>query len=745
MKKLLITFTFALILFSLGAQVTPYHYSVQAAVSSELVYCVNQDSYGRLLIGTDKGLYRYNGFKSVRVPSTGNYSREISLICVSPRYVFAANRAGQLLQLRNDRLFAVALPDFTGDIKKIDISGGQLAITGSKFITTYSLPDFSFQEQEPIPYTEDPNTNANSIARFGKERYAVLNSGELVQLEDQSSRNIPSSTGKFIVEFAGELIIIPNYAANEPIYSYKGGRFKSWGPLLRKSTSRVMGARVIRNQLFVLTENGVFVYTDRMSRRPAHWFEGTSVFDIFSDAQQNSWICTRGRGILFVPAGRHDIVYPGSLLSIEAGPDNSFFGGLLDGSIARIDFRGRVLNSYGNQGNSGEALFLHYDPVGRLLYSSSGVYSTVRGIILNALPDRIRSVARTAAGGTYVAKSSGIVYLRPDKKQEPAYVLTDSTKFIVLKREPGRAVLVNKSNDEVAFSTVKGVFVRKGEELPQEITFNGQSIDAQSICWFRNDLVIATASNDILLARNGKVIGRLDLSGAIGDLIILKMLASDTHLHLLTEKGMYRLTDLTSKVESLKELVGFDGLVMRDFTLIGDKLFIATQRGVLRFAWSEEQRISFSLVLSGLYGAVHKNPSRPGGRITFPANENLIVIPFECVDLTGNQQFLVQYAIRTGDEKRVWNSLPSSVNQLNLSHLSPGSYTVEFRLLDPVSRTASAIQSRRFVLLGYWYDRPVIWWLVGLIMAFVVTYFWRRSLIVQRRRILQALRDRRRR
>ncbi len=294
----------------------------------------------------------------------------------------------------------------------------------------------------------------------------------------------------------------------------------------------------------------------------------------------------------------------------------------------------------------------------------------------------------------------------------------------------------------MAFSTVKGVFWRKqGGEL-KEITHLAKPIDAQGIAWFHDDLVIATTSNELLLVHEGKVTRKGDLSGSIGDLIVLKMLATDEHVYMLTEKGLYRFAGVNAKIESLKELAGFDGLLIRDFTLVKDFLLIATQRGVLRFKWQLQSTVPFTLVLNELYGQKYRKIKLKNNKLIFPEDEHAIIIPFECVDLSGNQHFIIQYAIRSGNEKRVWNSLPSSVDQLSLSHLSPGNYRIEFRVVDPVSRTASPIQEKRFMLMGKWYDRPVLWWFIGISLAFVIGWLWRWSLIRQRKNFLKRVRTR---
>jgi hypothetical protein len=721
------------------AQATPYHYTIQANLPGQLIYCLEQDQYGRLLIGTDKGLYRYNGFRSTHIPVSGNSSKEITQLVKYGNDFIAANRSGQLLHLKGDKLWVVPLKGFKGDVRNVSVAGKILTITGSKYISTFQLPKFALITQESIPYTEPEGTQANYVLKYGRIRYAVLNSGELVEIEEQASRNVPNATGKILVNFAKQLVIVPSYLSEDPVYTYYNGRFRNWGTLARKGNMRVNMARVIGNRLFVLSENGVFVYTNGMSKKPAQWFKGIATTDIFSDLQGNFWIATKGKGLLFIPSGRHEIIYGGNLLSIEAGPNGTFFGGTLNGSIVQFDNRGREVQTLSSNINNQEALYMYYDHLSNLLFSNTGLFSVKTAQVYNRVNEALKGAVRLSDGSVYLAKSSGVIYIPNAQRPGILYGLSDSSRFELLRREPAKNVVLNNRTQEVAFSTINGVFQRKGRGEVREITMEGRHIDAQAITWFGNDLVIATAQHEVLLVRNHRVIKRLDLSINSGELVVLKMLADKNYVYILTERGMYRFSNLNKPLEGLKELIGFDGLVMRDFALDKDKLFIVTQRGVLRFTWKQEQQMNYSLVLSEITGRKRKKYTYKDNRVQFPFDEKLIVIPFECVDLSGNQQFIVRYAIHTPKERGFWNALPASAEQLNLSHLNPGNYTVEFYLYDPVSQTKSPIQRKEFTVLYEWHNRPILWWFIAVLVAFFIGLTWRWTLLRERRKCAESM------
>lgn len=716
---------------SVSAQATPYHYTIQADLSTQLIYCLEQDEYGRLLIGTDKGLFRYNGYKSTRLSAIGQHAKEIVQLLRVKNNFLAINLSGQLFQLKGDKLTLIKLPNLKGDIRRISVDKNVLTVMGSKFISTYSVSSFKLISQESIPFTEVNETIANHVFTFKSKRFAVLNSGEFVEIDDGSARNLPSSTGKELITFNNQLVVIPSYTALDPVYTFQNGQFKSWNTLSPKGNVRVNGAKVIASDLIVFTENGLFVYKNGLSNRPLHWFKGISTTGVFEDNQHNVWVCTKGRGLLFIPAGKHDILVEGSILSVDTGPNNTLFCGNLDGTITQSDSRGRVLKTLSNNFSNQEALFVHYDKTDRLVFSNTGLFSLDNGKKINSVNETIKALARDKNGKLYMAKSSGVICIPTTKKAESLYGLLDSTLFRVLRKEPGRSVVVDPKSGRVAFSTVNGVYLLDVNQQVKEITFHKKHIDAQSIVWFKGDLIVATASNELLIIHGSKVIKERNLGASSrGDVLVLKLLANKTHVYLLSEKGMYRFEDTDKKIESLSELTGFDGLVMRDFVLINNQLYIATQRGILRFNWKEEVKNRYALVVKNPYGATEpkESISKKGTTLKFKSNEKSIIIPFECVDLSSNEQFIIRYAIQESNEKGIWNALPANSEQLNLSHLNPGDYTVSFYLYDPVSQFKSAIQSKQFSILPLWYESPLVYLIYFFIFLMGIGFAWRWTL-----------------
>lgn len=716
------------------AQVSPYHYNVRAGVPAQLVYCLSQDANGRLLIGTDEGLFRYNGFHTKHLIAKGMSSKEITQLVRYGDVFYAANRSGQLLRLKDDKLTTVEPDGFTGDIKQISVKGKMLLITGSRYLHEYSLPELELVNQLEIPFVENPSIAALHVIPYGNSYLALLNTGELVNVKENEARTIPGGKGARLTLFNKQVVIFPSLPNADPVYTFSQATFRNRGTLTRKGTLRVNGTRVIGQRLFVLTDNGIIVYSGKINEKPSHWFPSTAVMDIFRDRVGNLWVATRGKGLFLVPADKHEIIYEGSLLSLIPGPAGTFFGGTLSGNIVQFGQSGKEIRHFSSAINVQEAQYLYYDKSAQLLFSNTGLFSVKKAEALNKANETLKGAARLWSGGIYLAKSNGVVFIPKPGPKTPIFGLSDSSKLVLLSPDPAKCLSLNESKQTVAFCTVKGVYLHEQSTGLKEITLNGKPVDAQSVCWFQDELIVATTGNELLRVRDGKIVSRKEISFSSGEFIVRRMLADKEFVYLLTEQGMHRFKDPGKKTETLRELSGTEGIVMRDFTLVKGKLYVLTQYGVLYLPWNETEKADYSMVVYPVRGSQNSTYEIIDGRIQFPYDEKHIVVPFECVDLTGNHPFIVRYSLKRAREKGYWNALPADLEQLNLSHLSPGEYTVEFYIYDPVTGEKSAIQRQQFTVLYAWYNRPLFLWGMFVLLAIIVAFLWRRSLLKERQK-----------
>lgn len=725
MKQFLLILILLVSVLAFG-QNTPFHYRVETAIGNHRMFCLQQDANGRILIGTDNGLYRYNGFNCKRLKMEGVLSNEVLSLERYQQLFFGLNRSGQVLKIDQYSAKAQTLKGVKGEVKRISVLGKELKVSTSNHIYTFQLPKLKLVSQIEIPFTDNKRVFANDFTFFQKKWYSLLNSGELVDLEEEAARSLPNNKGKQLIAFAGQLVIIPGNSKNENLYAYKAGEFKNYGALDQQVNVHVNGAKVIGNQLYVMTEYGVFVYTSKMHKSPAHWFEGIAITDILLDQQGNRWITTKNKGLLFVPVGKHKILSSSTFLSMDYVKGKGIFGADLTGDVVLLDQYGTTRKTFSNPVMGREVQWLDVLPESNLLVTDHCLFSTDNPKLTPIVYlETIKGMAQAADGSWLLAKSSGLICFSSNKLQDFWEKQSDSSKFTVLLKEPILQFKQDPLSKQIACITQSGVYLlNEGGEMKAVLHF-GKQIKALHLQWFKEDLFVVTEANQLLQIKGGKVVQVRDFSQSAGDLVIQKLDASTDFLYVLSDKGIYRLSGIKDKVQSLKDIAGFEGLLMRDLAIDDDQLYIATQRGILSYKWEEKSTaITASLLIGQVYGQT--KPSIKDGMVVFEPNEQFVIIPTECVDLSGNHPFVMQYRIFKNDENRYWNTVSMNNEQINFSHLEAGTYTVEIRLFDPFSKASTPLETVQFTIKAAWYESHWLWLSVGLILGVVGFYLYKR-------------------
>ncbi|HRJ35663.1 MAG TPA: two-component regulator propeller domain-containing protein, partial [Flavobacteriales bacterium] len=88
-----------------------FRISSEQGLPSNEVYTVHQDKKGFIWIGSDAGLFRYDGFRFKRYKSSGQKSRALSGLTESnDGSIYAYSFSGQIFHTQGDSL--VELPDW---------------------------------------------------------------------------------------------------------------------------------------------------------------------------------------------------------------------------------------------------------------------------------------------------------------------------------------------------------------------------------------------------------------------------------------------------------------------------------------------------------------------------------------------------------------------------------------------------------------------------------------------------------
>lgn len=735
MKNLIISFLFHLISVSYWCQNnTPYHFVKISGTSAQLYFDLEQDNEGRMLLATEKGLLAYNGYSIANVPAQGAVSKEIIQLVRHEKRMFAINRSNQFFERIGGVLKEIKLLNLKHDIQYLEIINEELYVVGNKEYSVFSLPTLQLKYHENILFTEQDGVKINAIYPTKEETFAVLNSGELVANVDGSARSIPATTGRFLTYEKGKLYIIPSYTSSEFLFSYKEGLFRPLNKLEAKSKLKVNQLDKINGIYYISTDNGLYVFKNGLKKEPQLWYKSIPITAVHQDEFKNLWIATKGKGVLFQPSGKQLFINTDDVNSIAHFEDNYLWATDLTGQIHGYVTNGKSFNLFNNPFQLNETRIVYADRKNNLMFTTSGAINLQNKEIVSSI--QYRSVAEAGKLGIFYSTLDGVYWsnVKPKIKQNwKKWAL----KSKLIYKESARLLSWGPIEKKLIIASQNSVYAYKpGAIEVEEVLDRGKKINAQQLIWQNDVLYILTAQNEILKIRHGEILDRRKLNASSDELNVQQFYTYKNGFILLTEKSIFKIADLQANIENIRDQLGFDGINFRDISVINDDLFIATQRGIIRFKWedsSNKKEIRAKLIVQQPIGKLSQFDVLESGIQSFKPQDKWIKIPIECIDLTGGMNTIISYTIENDGEIGEWNSLPVSAKELNLAYLEPGTYKVKFALVDPVTNDKTAVEMEEFHIQYSWYNSPLFRVFALVVLGLLFFVFWKYSLKKQKR------------
>ena len=716
MKKGFIFFVFFHFLVSINAQETPFHYFNTVGKFNEPINEIAQDKEGRLLLATQNGLISFNGYTSRKFPIQGATNKEITSLFLTQEGIFVLNNHGQLFQLKKDTLKLVTVPGLNAEIKDIDFDGDYCILHTTKEKVIANFASKKIVSREPYLFAEDEKTTIQLFGLNYPQPFHVTSSNELIFPKEGEARDIPflNSKIKFASEIDGVVILAGDRATKGNVISYIHGQFRKLNLPAEEKNAHINELRIIRDALMILTDKGCYYFNQGIHKEPSHWFSGIACTDAFIDDSGNTWISTKSNGLILIPKGKHKKITSESSASIQLWKNELIVGNNSSG-ILRLRQNGNVVEKLSNENLVDNVSKVDYDPYFKGFFVQNGFIS---GQTFTSFSKRIHSAKRDASNALLLSTNKGLYkypesslknFLARSKKDTYGELLLQGNCFL-LEKKP--------ASDQFLAANEQGIFLVNGSEV-KEVRKNNKPILIIGATWFKNAWYVITTGNAFYKIVNGKVTNVRYLN-QMGVINVMKLQATANNLYLLTEAGLYRTSEIHSPFEALKDVIGFDGIFIRDFCAKDDEVFLATQRGVFSYLWKDVKPSLAKFVIGDLQNS---NKEETENRKFYSGNVDL---PVECIDLTGTRSFRLQYRIISNGEKGSWVEVVPETRKISLSSLSGGNYDLELRMIDPISGLTTEIQHKTFEVPYRWYQLKLLWMVVGAILVLAVQFVFRK-------------------
>lgn len=695
---------------------TPFYLSVDAFPNDQEIFAISQDANGRMIISTSQGVFRFNGYKSSEIPVAGVKGDPIIEFVLYHERLIGLTKTGNLLTYTGESWQLLQIAGLKASLQHIELYDDHMLANSKTEIFEIDLENNKIQVNREIPFT-DKQVKANAVTTYKGVAYALLNTGEIVDIQNESAWSLPNNKGRQLIGFDKELFILPEQMKYETVYRFNGSDFRILGSLSSKESGYIGKGELLDGKLYVTSSSGVYVYRYPKAPKAEFWNFSTKVNDVYLDEVGNTWLATSSKGLLLIPAGKHQLLFNQPVASISGGEAIYFtdlYGKIYSIQHGAVQSKGQLASNEGN--------WLHADAQGGYYFTEHGVHTFDDDHIY--VTENLKHVFQLKNGSWIQATGAGIQWwpsmslerwMKP-KKREKVRTLLSNVSIL--------QAATNKKRDEFLVATDAGLYWFNDSLKKLEITHYKKKLNAIQITFLESSWFVLTSDNMLHEIKNGRVLRSRHLGGKGNAVICKKLLAVGDWLYYLTDKGVYRTKGINEPIHSLASVMGFDGLSILDFTVHQNQIFLVTPIGLLKYVWGKPVVSDVHLVMGKLIGTKPKESST--GEVVFEAGERLIVVPVEVVDLNNVHRFVLQYRLYKKGESGYWNTISTQTEKISFPHLDAGTYVVEVRLFDPYSGMQTAMNAQSFTIEKNWWENTWFHILVGAILGAVLMLGFRK-------------------
>lgn len=690
---------------------------------AQTVYSLAEDSLGRLLLGTDKGLFRYNGIGFTELSCPGASSKALAnIVQLGPDLYLAHNFNGELFCLQGGKLQQLQVPGLPEEISTLRVKGDSLLLVSIRKVQLYNWRKGTLLHTYRGPAEKKGHFFS---AAFIGGRVALLGTDGHIyidgRLEMQTTHNLAE-----IIELDRGLLLVPLFGSE--ILEYRNGEYTVWAKMPFRNNSKIHGACRIGTYLFVYSQEGVFRY-DVHTRKADHWFRDYKITAVWKDRRGHFWFSTLEKGLLFVPNIEVSVLSGETVLSVTRYQGETYAGDNY-GSVYRIGDDGQVLRTYRPRFSIIEAGLA--DVREGLLRTNTSVFDIRSGRQINTRFEFLKHFAADDSGGFYLAKPYGLLHVSRKNIPFPGaeYGITDARKVTFLAEKRTRSVS-RSADGAVAAALIDGLWCWKNG-VRSELRYRDKPVKASGLHFEKDILFVNTYNEGVLLFRRGELLGVVDMKNGLKSNHILRTVYRPEGLYILTDEDFYQMKRGTGFCRPLKSVFGFLSLQVNDLCIDAGRYYLATDIGVLSAPLRDAEPEKPELLIRGI--GTNGNTAAAGGQVKLPHAANDIQLFFEAVSYKNAASLHYRCRLERNGTGSRWMRLPVSATSVSFPNLKAGEYRFRIQAVDTLSGTCSPERTADFRIEKPWYTSlPAILVYLSAVVLLSSFFWWLRGFYISKK------------
>lgn len=679
----------------------PYHYNLneESGLPSSEVYQIRQDHFGYIWLGTDAGLFRYDGVWFKQFSYSKENGRSISGLHVDTKgNLWCQNFAGQIFRVEKDSL--VLFKDFSNDMRvfpqfTVDHEGS-VWISSEKYIKKFDSKGNLIIKISELNDNKDTVSWSDIEVDSKGQVFATAYNKGLCQIESRGKtyslkwiqKNI-QLVGRSLFDIVGDkvFLITENELGKKYIISelLKSGELKSFEPINLGLFVYTINADS-DGVLWVGTSDGIYPINNKLNRIDLSkaMFLNDKISNFYQDKESNIWISSLQNGIHVIPNQKlflydkeNSALHDNYISSLSVNK----FGELLIGTYSGIVYKL-------NKSNTLERLHhtegVNYRSVKKILPYKNG-YLISRGpfSFVNSTSEKIFYMKNARDfcvlnDTIYFTSSHTTGYVAGLDKIIDGNDSYDEN-FITILSKSGRSIVEDGKGNKIFFAANDGVYEYSGQIL-KPLLYRGERINASMLEFANDRLWISTINQGFLSYKNGLMQAENKINSLVkGNRIKTFKILLQT-IWVATEECLNKI-DLVTKNHQCYNLT--DGLLTKEINSImflDSSTYLATNKGLIQLP----------------FHASSINLTRPEIKITDVIVNDSVIHLFKELDLNYDQNKLqikfsssclrargdFGYKYRLIGLDTSWTFLTAINNTIIFPSLPSGSFTFQVKAVN---------------------------------------------------------------
>jgi hypothetical protein len=691
-------------------------FTIQDGLPTNNIFKVRFDKKGFMWIAHDKGVSKFDGYSFKHYHSPLQRSNVYTDLYIAPDgKIWVTNIGLQAFYIENDQL--ILFKSFNLNYLHSTLKMGFLKNGNLIFNAEGGIFEYDIKTQKETKLTLDLNIHFfevfNDVVYFNDPR-----TDKVYKFYNEKIDSINVHVGQYIIHVDNNCII-SSYNTSDILEIHYGPDFKKNKIIhlpYKYNHSEKNG-----DFLYVYTLNNV-IKIDLISNDYSYseYINGHSYTHHSLDHLGNEWYSTLNDGIIFAPASK--------IVDIE--PNNN------DKIIKVVQFQNKV---YGITYNS-----QLYEIVGDKTIKRADLkpyFKNVPIIVLKNLNDKylmignsnfvlldtnmyvlpyIRGMAMKDASldnkeRLYLATTGNVFYHKFNRKtvqdisKRTSFNSTDTAMHRI--NFLGRFICIKYDSNQNAlyFGGVPGFFKQLKDQSILEIRDGQKQIFPSSLEHHNSYIIVGTVQAGVYILKDGQIIEHYsNINSTIGNNIIKVKIYND-NVWILSDKGLHNISLQNFKIQTFSYIGAVDLNNCFDFSISNNHIYLVASQKTFVANLRELKKKAPTIPLYFKYLNNGDNFFYNLKNLEFEASKNSIVVGIEspAASVLGYVEY--EYSLN----KKEWFKLNKGQDEIYLTQLSPGKYTLSVRQIG----NNVDYQTNFTILKPFWQK----WWFYLLILLLLLT------------------------